>query len=268
MSSIEDEYDEEEKQMSMKSTIKSIALPILFVIAVAFFYRDHYFCSMTNGVMISCWPTWQFALAVFPMWWSFMAFEKELKLNSAKVTWTDGSTSYDERIYPAGDFYIVRAGGFKWMAFYRPGKEGLLIFHKTAMNQLGRQIAVAARLKPTPYRDLDFNVQQAIKAYGFMNLKPFRYGLVDPQRYQNLIKVSKKTSELLPGKLTQMPATEFEELIKSANRQRTAFEKIGDTSLNKMEGYEGKIARINETKSIMERMGERISKKPREESDS
>ena len=266
MVSIEEELSEEEEQQSLKKMLKSIALPAVATFLVFAYYNNVWVCTAVEGVMNSCWPLWVvWGVIFFTSWWSVMAFEKDLKLGTIKVVWTDGNTTTTGRKWPAGDFYIMRAGGFRCMGFEKEGSEGLLIFHKTSLNMLGRQIAIAARLRPTPFKKLPRVVREHILAYGFRKFKPYRYGLVDPQRYRLKIKVGEAAKSILPGKLEELPPELFNTLLDEANRTSYTYEKLSTASMNKLESLDSQIQRINASKGLWESITSRVKSKPEEE---
>lgn len=252
MVSIEEEMSEEDESRGLYRTLKSLAPPIIGTFFIWLYYRETFACTANaTGLIGTCWPLWQlWGLIFFLGWWSALAVEKDLKLGTMKIIWTDGHSTTTGRMWPAGDFFIVRAGGLRWRGFEHEGGEGLLIFHKTCLNKLGRQIAITARLKPTAFKSLPKPVRDSILAFGFTKLRPYRYGLIDPHRYRydKLLKLDPKLAAKILGKvggLQELPPELFSTLLDEGNKTSYTFEKLADKALAKLESQGEAISRIN-----------------------
>ena len=256
-----EEYDEEEQAFSWKKALKSVGLPLVMTLFVFWYYPDTYACTAQAGVLDTCWPLWQlWTIIFFTGWWSMMAFEKDLKLGTMKIVWSDGHTTSTGRPYHAGDFTIYRAGGLRWMGFEKEGGEGLVIAHKTAINKLGRQTAITAKLNPTQFRELPKAVRDTITALGFVKYKPYRFGLVDPQKYLLKLKAGETIDNMKFGKLDELKPEEFQVLYKETNKISKAFETLHKKSLDKLEQQASQISRIGVSDSLWSNVVNRLNK--------
>ena len=241
-----EELDSEEENTTLKKTIKTFIVPIFVTLFIAFYYPNTALCTTdTSGILGQCWPSWQVSGVLTALvWWTLLGIDKDLKLGSPQIVWTDGHTTTTGRRYQAGDFYIMRAGGIRFRNFEFKGKEGLIIFHKATLNALGMQTAIPVMLKPTPFAKLPKSVRDHIVAYGLLKYKPYRFGLIDPHHYKQKIKPEGELASIKPGRLKELSPTMFTTLYEESNSISNVFEQLNTAALNQLESLKSQISRI------------------------
>lgn len=265
ISDYEEEQDDDSGMKAVKTFLKNFLIPILITAYILWQYSYEtpgLVCMVIDGDMTNCWDPWKVVAGIiFPVWLAGLSIEKSLKLASPKVQWNDGNTSYDGERIPAGDFVIIRAGGFKAGSWYWRGSSGLLITHKSALNMQGKQVTITAELDPTNFKDLPNVVRDKMISKNLVRIKPYLFGILDSQTYTKDIPVEGK----LPGELTNLKPDEFKALYKQENRVSSAFEKLNTAIMDKYEKLDGQIARIGGQRSVWGSFKDRITRKSEED---
>lgn len=162
-----------------------------------------------------------------------------IKHRSRKVIWERGYSTFTGTIFDEGNYGIIRLGGNDFLVPLE-GRDGIIIFPKTAVNRIGKSTALTVSTIRARFEELPRTIQRRILQD---NLRPpFLLGMASEVQLLDTIETTHEISGTKSPKITYL----IEEALEK-NRLVTLLSDIISGRHGAMEKAAAELSRISTT---------------------
>lgn len=141
---------------------------------------------------------------IFFMIFFWKYFDRELRLRTPKIVWIDGFSTTKSIGWYLGEFSVFTLGDIDYGVSLR-GRDGVIIAPSAAVNMLGHQVVINARLSYVDFSALPFYVQEFLV---FKKLNgPYLFGIVSEEHHEELDKAELVNLEKSYTKVNELNST-------------------------------------------------------------
>jgi len=168
----EEEYstEDEEEQYKGVSYSKWTFLIVMVLAAFLVFWGGDKFGSFRTS-MSNMW-----ALGLVLLWFFIRYSDLELKVHSPKFICNPIHTTWTGRLYPVGNYYGIKMGGYRAPVIGEvEGRSGTIFVPMTSVTKCGKSAAATVTPKPTLVKNLPREIRDVLKFMKFRG--PYYWGV-------------------------------------------------------------------------------------------